>query len=250
VFQPDFFQIEPDEILEVYDRVCQEGPREFHLRAFAEAIASLDMANTVPRELLDAIIDRRLTSAECWVQGPDAEALYMRGVASCIRGRYTRAIEDFNRALQLNPRLAGVLHWRGNGRLIRGEYDKAIEDFTLCIEVDPQRADAYVGRAADWLGKGQYDRAIDDSSLAIANQPSNVMAYCRQGAAWLLKGEAQKAIQLFSRAIEIDPGFARAYGGRYEAFLRLGEAQSAARDLESLRKRDRSGVFAAFFALR
>ncbi|MGB9722223.1 MAG: tetratricopeptide repeat protein [bacterium] len=34
----------------------------------------------------------------------DAEAYYNRGLAYCINGEYDRAIQDFTKAIELNPK--------------------------------------------------------------------------------------------------------------------------------------------------
>jgi tetratricopeptide (TPR) repeat protein len=47
------------------------------------------------------------------------------------------AIADFNRAIELNPRLAPAYGNRGFVRLLQGEDAKAQEDFDRCIKLDP-----------------------------------------------------------------------------------------------------------------
>jgi tetratricopeptide (TPR) repeat protein len=43
-----------------------------------------------------------------------------------------------------------------------GEYDKAIEDYTRAIQFDPRNAVAYQGHARTWQEKGDYDETVVD----------------------------------------------------------------------------------------
>ena len=44
----------------------------------------------------------------------------------------------------------------------RGQYDNAIEDFNKAIALDPNYVSAYINRGAAYGKKGQYDNAIED----------------------------------------------------------------------------------------
>src|SRR5262245_21320141 len=59
-------------------------------------------------------------------------------------------------------RAAEALTRRGNARIQSGEYALAIEDFNKALELDPNSADAYHGRGLAHLHLGEQDRAIAD----------------------------------------------------------------------------------------
>ena len=61
---------------------------------------------------------------------------------------YDRAIEDYNRAIDLNPDHADAYSNRGLVCEIKGDYDRAIEDYNKAIELKPDLAEAYRGRFA------------------------------------------------------------------------------------------------------
>ena len=50
---------------------------------------------------------------------------------------YSRAIPDFNKAIEINPKFAEAYTNRGTAYDVRGEYDKAISDYSEAIEIDP-----------------------------------------------------------------------------------------------------------------
>jgi tetratricopeptide (TPR) repeat protein len=95
----------------------------------------------------------------------------------------------------------------------KGYYDKAIADYTKAIEIDPKYADVYYDRGDVWYDKGDYDKAIADYTKAIEINPKFIPAYKHLGDAWREKGYYDKAIASYTKAIEIDPNpkYAAAY---------------------------------------
>ena len=87
----------------------------------------------------------------------------------CIRDSLKendRALEDYNRALELAP--DNPLTWNGRGviYLRRKEYQKAIPDFTMAIQLRPTLAQPYENRAAAEKALGDLAGANADLSLA------------------------------------------------------------------------------------
>ncbi len=72
---------------------------------------------------------------------------------------------------------------RGIDRFERGDYDKAISDYSKAIEINPRFAMAYANRGGAYLNKGLYDQAISDSNKAIELNPKLAMAYNNRGGA-------------------------------------------------------------------
>ena len=58
----------------------------------------------------------------------DAEFYNNRGIAYRRKGQYDRAISDYNKALEINPRFAEAYNNRGRAYYLKGEYGKSWED--------------------------------------------------------------------------------------------------------------------------
>ena len=99
-----------------------------------------------------------------------------------------------------------------------GQYDKAISDYTKAIETDPKFAVAYYSRGMAYRQKGQYDQAISDYTKAIETDPKLAMAYNNRGIAYEHKGQYDQAMADCTKAIEIDPKLAVAYYNRGRIF--------------------------------
>ena len=70
-------------------------------------------------------------------------------------GRYDEAIEECNKAIQLDPSRAVAYNNRGQAYTEKGKYDLAIADCNKAIELDPNLAVAYNNRASAYLYKRQ-----------------------------------------------------------------------------------------------
>jgi lipoprotein NlpI len=159
-----------------------------------------------------------------------ADAFTSRGTAFAITGEQKRAIQDFDRALTLEPDRILVLGYRGSAFFSEGDYDRAIADYDRAVQLDPDYVDAFYGRASAWRAKGDNDRAIADYSRAIALDPKYLEAYADRGLAHLAKDELGSAIDDFYQALQLDPNDAEVFDLRGSAYLQMGDNDRAVKD--------------------
>lgn len=91
-----------------------------------------------------------------------AAAYACRGYAYCRLEEYRKAVQDFSRAIELDPCDALAYLNRGDTYQTLGEYDKAVADASRAIELNPDEPDAYNNRAAGYCRKGQHELARRD----------------------------------------------------------------------------------------
>ena len=147
----------------------------------------------------------------------DAIAYYNRGNAKDDKGDLDGAIADYNRAIELDPKLAIAYNNRGNAEKAKGDLSGAIADYNRAIELDPKHASAYYNRGNVKDARGDLDGAIADFNLAIELDPKDADAYTNRGRCKEAKGDLDTAIADYNRAIELDPKFAIAYNNRGNA---------------------------------
>src|SRR5262249_2882227 len=97
---------------------------------------------------------------------------YNRGIPWYDKGHIDRPIEDYDRAIELNPRFEQAIFNRGNAYDAKGQYDSAIHDYNWAIKLDPNYAKAFNNRGFVWDEKREYERAIQDYDRAIAIDPT------------------------------------------------------------------------------
>ena len=94
--------------------------------------------------------------------------------------RYTEAVEDFDRALQLDPNSAFAYANRGISKGYLGRFAEAIDDFDMALQLDPNDALVYSDRGLANARLGRYAEAIEDFDRALAlGLEANVAAQVR-----------------------------------------------------------------------
>jgi tetratricopeptide (TPR) repeat protein len=81
------------------------------------------------------------------------------------------AIEDYHRAIQLNPRLPVFYSNRGNVRQDRGDLEGSIADYDFAIKLDPSFAKAYGNRGLARLLQGNRLAADEDFYHCLKLEP-------------------------------------------------------------------------------
>ena len=141
------------------------------------------------------------------------------------------AIEDYNTAIALDPKLAEAYVNRGIALCKKEEIDVAIAEYSTAIMLKPDCTEAYINRGIVYDRKGERERAIADYNRAIALAPDEPIAYNNRGVAYFRQGKTERAIQDYNMAITLNPAYAEAHYYRGEAWLRLREWDKAKADL-------------------
>ncbi|MCK4731057.1 MAG: tetratricopeptide repeat protein, partial [Methanophagales archaeon] len=160
----------------------------------------------------------------------DAEAYFSRGLTYSHLEEYERAIEDYSKAIVLNPKYAVAYYNRGLTYDILYQYERAIEDYSKAIELDPKYAVAYTNRGVVYDDLEQYKRAIEDYNKALELDPNDILAYNGRGLTYSHLKEYERAIEDYSKAIELDPKYAVAYNNRGIVYDILGQYERAIED--------------------
>ena len=90
-------------------------------------------------------------------------------------------IEDYDRAIQLNPGDAKAHYNRGVAYNGLKQYRRAIADFHRVIELGPGDAKAHYNRGVAYNGLKQYRRAITDFDRAVELDPGDTQANYNRG---------------------------------------------------------------------
>ena len=113
----------------------------------------------------------------------------------CSEGLYEHALEEYDKAIELDPTDAWAYYDRAIGYRYLGEYQLALKDLDKALDLDPKLARAYTDRGITRQGLGQYMEGIQDYDQAIALDPADAKAYYNRSIAYgkLAKNENMKA---------------------------------------------------------
>jgi tetratricopeptide (TPR) repeat protein len=161
---------------------------------------------------------------------------YSRSLRLTLDKEHTKAIADYTKSIELDPKSASVYSARGYVYYYEKEYELAFADFSKAIELDPKYALAYFYRGSAYNNKKEYDKAIADLTKSIELDSKNALAYNARGFAYSYKKEYNSAIADYTRSIELDPKHVLAYYNRAYAYEAKGEKILADKDRQKAKE--------------
>jgi tetratricopeptide (TPR) repeat protein len=207
-------------------------------------------------DLAGALADFSLTIE----RKPQAAVYDDRAEVNRCLGDRQAALQDCNRAIELNPKFINAYFRRGLIFVELGDLELALLDFDLTLNLDPQHTDAYIQRSWTYFRTNDYYRAKQDCRSVKAIDNASFWANYIAGVIDSLSGLHHNAIKNFSRAIELLPNYVSAHYHRGIVHYELGNKTAAMADfdrarslqdrgLERLVDRDETGFYAEGMAL-
>jgi RND family efflux transporter MFP subunit len=141
----------------------------------------------------------------------DADTYYNRGLAKARAEEYALAVDDFGKALQLNPNDPEALNNRCWARAVLGRLEGALIDCDEALRLRPNYADAFDSRGLVHLKLGDLDRAISDFNAALRLNPELASSLYGRGKARLRGGAVDRGNADIKAAKQRDPGIERKF---------------------------------------
>jgi tetratricopeptide (TPR) repeat protein len=135
-----------------------------------------------------------------------AVAYFHRGTASGMTGKFDRAIDDLDRAIESDPSWPPPYNNRARAFVGKGEPARAIPDYDKALELNPGDATTYVNRALAYLKLSDRDHALADLQKGVELNPRNVFAVFNIGAIYEAKGDVERAAAEYRKALALAPG--------------------------------------------
>lgn len=161
-----------------------------------------------------------------------AESVVQDGMRLMSEGDYGGAEERLTRAIDIAPVADGYLQ-RGLTRKGLNQVDAAIEDFERALSLDPNLASAHTALGVTYREQDDPQRAINEFTLAIQLRAGADALYQR-GQVYELLGQHQQAIQDYSAAIHEQPDAPYIYRARAVSREAIGDRAGAEQDRRTL----------------
>ncbi|NCR05055.1 MAG: serine protease [Microcystis aeruginosa LG13-03] len=163
---------------------------------------------------------------------PRAAWYYNRGILYYNQQKYKLALDDYNKAIELNPNYALAYYNRGNIYYDQQKYDLALSDYNQAIKINSDFAEAYNNRGNLYRRQQKYKLALDDYNQAIKINPNLAGAYVNRGLHYYNQQKYELALADFNKAIEINPNLAEAYANLGLLYAELKQTEKAKIDLQ------------------
>jgi tetratricopeptide (TPR) repeat protein len=207
-----------------------------------KAYASLVLGSGNPvKKSNSLLIDSAKKDAERSIRlnGENPRAHFILGLYYDHEGLYAASIQEFSRAIELDPYEAWYYEWRGYEKLRKGDYLDAIEDYSTAVSLQPRFAQAYNMRGvtrAFLMNVNDRSPELSDFNLAIEINPMISdfnRNYALALANWKFwdKSLNEHAVDLLSRASDLDPSDYRIYGDKAYLLTALNRNHEATDNL-------------------
>ena len=151
--------------------------------------------------------------------GSVAEDTLKKGLEYGRQGDSDKAIEEFSKAITLNPTSAEAYYDRAFVYYKNGNLKESVSDFDKAIELNPSFTDAYYNRALALYKRGSFDAAIADYNKVLEINPKATDALYGRGLAYFKKNDVKQALNDYNKVIEMRPDFPLAYSARAIAYF-------------------------------
>jgi len=108
---------------------------------------------------------------------------------------YRKALQEFDKAIELDPNNYRAYFWRGRVYIKVQRYREATVDFQMVIKLKPDYAEAYDNLGWLHMQLEEYDESINYLSKSLELKPNDGWAYYTRGRCYFQKGDLQKALK-------------------------------------------------------
>ncbi|MET0276794.1 MAG: caspase family protein [Pseudorhodoplanes sp.] len=168
----------------------------------------------------------------------NVQALRNRGVLWYRKAEFDRAFADFTKIIALDPKSPTGFSYRAIALIEKGEYDRAISDLNQSIRIDPKNSESFRFRGLAFSRKRELARSLSDYDQAIKLNPKDAAAFNARAEVWIIKEEYDRAIADYDQVIALDPNGWRGYSSRGEAKRSKGDLTAALADHDAAVKLD------------
>ena len=148
---------------------------------------------------------------------------YRSGIRAYTRGEFQSMLSFMQQASQMDPDSADTRYHLGEAYRFTGDIEKALEAYEKSIELAPSFAPAYLGRARCLLIINRAANVLDDLQLAIQYDPLLTEAYLIKAEYLLGRDDPEAAMEDLLAAKELYPDSPLLHVLFAQAYLDIGE---------------------------
>jgi Flp pilus assembly protein TadD len=190
-------------------RSCRtwQHPVALVLMAIALSGCSFDLGSLMPEKEKPQEAPKAAATESAISAGNVSEAQdhTAKGQALAKSGETAAALDEFNRAVALDPYNAKALYGRAVIYQANNNHEFAIADFGAASGLNPQKVEPLLGRAISYLAVGKVREAAADLDEASDADPHNAQVWTTRGLAYERLGDKAKAAASYAKAVALRP---------------------------------------------
>jgi tetratricopeptide (TPR) repeat protein len=138
------------------------------------------------------------------------DAHHNMGVMLEAQNEINEAIAHFHKALELAPGNIGSRNNLGVALLKQNKTKEAIPHLLIARQIDPDYAPVHYNLGVALSKQGRLDEAIESYANSLKINPNDPNAHVKMGDTLLMQGKPEQAIKHFHKALQLDPDNAEA----------------------------------------
>ena len=131
-------------------------------------------------------------------------AYYYKGTILLATSDTVSALQNFEKAMSLDPKFADVFEKRGQLYYEQKKYDLSNADYAKLIELKPAYEMGYMGLGRNYNTQKNYDEALNQYNKVLEMYPEYSSGYSFRGETYLNQKEYLRAIDDICKALSID----------------------------------------------
>lgn len=147
-------------------------------------------------------------------------------------GRYTEAVESFQKAIKADPAAPGARVNLGAALVELKQYQQAITQFEAALKLAPDNAAAHFNLGMMYGSMGNYKKTIEHLQVVVKQNPKDSGAHLALANAFRVEQRLEKAIEHYKAALDLDPGLTWAWVDMSASLVSVGQHAEALRVLE------------------
>ena len=168
--------------------------------------------------------------------------LFEQALLSGLAGEMQSAIDDYTKAVELNPEYSEAYYHRGSHYYsYLKDNRKALRDFNRAIKLDDSEPEYFSSRGICYYDMNNLALAMKDFNRVIELDPTPSLLYTAfafRGNVYEKRGEDRKALQDYTQAIEINPKAVNIYFRKGVLNRRLKNYEESVEDFDNVIKLD------------
>ncbi len=185
------------------------------------------------RKALELVQGNRFTEARalcmeiCRLDSRDAEAWFMLGTINGKLNHAAESIENFRKAITLQPNHALAHYNLGMALRNLGKPEEAAEAFSAAARLAPQRAEIFSHLAHLYISLGRLEEAVSCLRKLVQMNPGDAAAHASLGSVLHISGNLEEAIDCYRQSLRLKPGNAGIHDNLGSALSEQGRNDEA-----------------------
>ncbi|MBI1852576.1 MAG: tetratricopeptide repeat protein [Planctomycetes bacterium] len=153
--------------------------------------------------------EARTTCNEIVAKNPtSAWAHYQLGYVEFSEKKLPRAIDEFQKAVELNPQFDALHRLLGDCFLAQNDSTNATSHYLAAVRINPRNDEAFIGLvtvARQHASDKRYDSAVDAFQHAIKVRPTDAVTHANLALTYKDMGRTDDAVRSYQKAVELAP---------------------------------------------